>query len=55
MNPSVGPDPTEFDRQAGIVAFQRQPGNVSPDTDPGTTTSAGWNIQWAAPVRCTLR
>ena len=55
MNPSVGPDPTEFDRQAGIVAFQRPPGNVSPDTDPGTTTSAGWNIQWAAPVRCTLR
>ena len=55
MNPSVGPEPTEFDRQAAIVAFQRPPGNVSPDTDPGTTKSGGWNIRWADPVRCTLQ
>jgi hypothetical protein len=55
MNPSVGPEPTEFDRQAASVAFQRPPGNVSPDTDPGTTRSGGWNIRWSDPVRCTLR
>ena len=55
MNPSVGPEPQEFDRQAAIVAFQRPPGNVSPDTDPGSTgKSTTWNIRWAAPVRCTL-
>jgi hypothetical protein len=55
MNPSVGPEPTEFDRQAGIVAFQRPPGNLSPDTDPGTAGKSGpWSVRWAAPVRCTL-
>jgi hypothetical protein len=55
MNPSVGPEPQEFDRQAAIIAFQRSPGNVSPDTDPGSTgRSTTWNIRWAAPVRCTL-
>jgi hypothetical protein len=56
MNPAIGPEPTEFDRQAGIVAFQRQPGNLSPDTDPGAAgKSAGWGVKWAAPVRCMLR
>jgi hypothetical protein len=56
MNPAIGPEPTEFDRQAAVVAFQRQPGNVSPDTDPETTGKSGpWNIRWAAPVTCTLR
>ena len=56
MNPSVGPEPTEFDRQAGIVAFQRAPGNVSPDTDSGTSgKTTSWSVRWAAPVRCVLR
>jgi hypothetical protein len=57
MNPSVGPEPTEFDRQAGIVAFQRPPGNVSPDTDPGAAgRNTMWSsVRWAAPVRCMLR
>jgi hypothetical protein len=56
MNPAIGPEPTEFDRQAAVVAFQRQPGNVSPDTDPGTTAKSGtWNVRWAAPVSCSLR
>ena len=56
MNPSIGPEPTEFDRQAAVVAFQRPPGNVTPDADPGTTAKSGsWSIRWAAPVRCTLR
>jgi hypothetical protein len=55
MNPSVGPEPNEFDRQAGIVAFQRPPGNVSPDTDPGTAgKSSAWGVRWSAPVRCVL-
>ncbi len=55
MNPSVGPEPTEFDRQAAIVAFQRPPGNVSPDTDPGAAGKSGpWSVRWSAPVRCTL-
>ena len=34
MNPAIGPEPTQFDRAAAIVAFQRSPGNVSPDRDP---------------------
>jgi hypothetical protein len=34
MNPSIGPEPTEFDREASKVAFQRLPGNRSPDIDP---------------------
>ena len=34
MNPSVGPEPTDFDRLGAIIAFQRPPGNRSPDIDP---------------------
>ena len=34
MNPSIGPEPTEFDRAASKIAFQRLPGNRSPDIDP---------------------
>jgi hypothetical protein len=37
MNPAVGPEPTDFDRAAAKIAFQRLPGNRSPDTDPGTS------------------
>jgi hypothetical protein len=37
MNPAVGPEPTAFDRQAAIIAFQRPPGNRAPDTDPSPT------------------
>jgi len=33
MNPAIGPQPTEFDRQASIIAFNRKPGNQSPDSD----------------------
>ena len=35
MNPSIGPQPSDFDRLAAGVIFQRPPGNVSPDSDPG--------------------
>jgi hypothetical protein len=34
MNPSVGPEPTDFDRAGAIIAFERPVGNKSPDTDP---------------------
>jgi hypothetical protein len=49
MNPSLGPEPTEFDRAAAIVAFQRQPGNVSPDIDPMSSASnpfAPGQVRW---------
>ncbi len=39
MNPSVGPEPTDFDRAAATITFQRLPGNRSPDIDP--TVSGG--------------
>jgi hypothetical protein len=35
MNPAIGPAPTEFDRQAAMIAFERMPGNQSPDNDGG--------------------
>jgi hypothetical protein len=55
MNPSIGPEPTVFDRQAASIAFQRPPGNVAPDTDPGAAGKSGpWGVHWAAPVRCVL-
>ena len=41
MNPAIGPQPTDFDRQAAQIAFQRQPGNVSPDSDVTSTTRPG--------------
>jgi hypothetical protein len=54
MNPSIGPEPTEFDRQAATIAFQRPPGNVAPDTDPGSVSkSGGWSVRWSAPIGCT--
>ena len=33
MNPAIGPAPTEFDRDAALIAFERMPGNQSPDSD----------------------
>ena len=33
MNPAIGPAPTEFDRIAAVIAFERLPGNQSPDDD----------------------
>jgi hypothetical protein len=61
MNPSIGPEPTTFDRAAAIVAFERPVGNVSPDTDPAYQPASGsgfgGRLRWsssvaaAAPVR----
>ena len=44
MNAAPAPGPNAFDLDAARVAFQRAPGNGSPDVDPNitaTTTSAG--------------
>ena len=37
MNPSLGPDVSDFDRAATAIAFQRPPRNQAPDTDPSGT------------------
>jgi hypothetical protein len=37
MNPSIGPEPTEFDRAGAIIAFERPVGNTSPDVDPASS------------------
>jgi hypothetical protein len=38
MNPVLGSDVTEFDRQGALIAFQRPPGNRAPDTDPASSS-----------------
>ena len=38
MTATVIGDVTEFDRQAGTIAYQRPPGNQAPDTDPEAFT-----------------
>jgi hypothetical protein len=58
MNPAIGPAPTEFDRQGAMIAFERQPGNQSPDSDvtdaprsPGGIFGVrGARPVWASPV-----
>jgi hypothetical protein len=54
MNPTVGVEPTEFDRQGASIAFQRAPGNRSPDIDPTTTTissvASAHQPRWSARV-----
>ena len=55
MNPSLGPSPTDFDRAAALIAFQRPVGNTSPDTDPGAGAGAfavaDGPVKWSTPVR----
>jgi hypothetical protein len=57
MNPAVGPEPTDFDRDGSKIAFQRPVGNVSPDTDLAgsgsfrTFESTEGMARWRAPVR----
>ena len=36
MNPAPIVDPNDFDRDAARIAFQRAPGNASPDADPSS-------------------
>ena len=51
MNPSIGPEPTEFDRSGAIIAFERPVGNTSPDIDPasGSLTVLTGEGRWVAP------
>lgn len=56
MNVAIGPEPTDFDRAGSLIAFQRPPGNRSPDVDPAATSrtfavSAGGG-KWSDPVFC---
>lgn len=62
MNPAIGPEPSEFDRQATVIAFQRMPGNQSPDSDivsaPRPPTGGIFGIRqvtritWSRPTIC---
>ena len=48
MNPAIGSAPTEFDRNAAIIAFERMPGNQSPDNDvAGRATRTRRNFRLA--------
>jgi hypothetical protein len=57
MNPAIGPEPTDFDRTAARIAFQRLPGNRPPDVDAGSSsrtfsvTGQGGG-RWMPPVIC---
>jgi hypothetical protein len=53
MNPVLGHDVTDFDRQGASIAFQRPVGNRAPDTDPATSArglSDAGAVRWAPPV-----
>jgi hypothetical protein len=54
MNPSLGPQPTDFDRAGATIAFQRPPGNHSPDIDPSGATQvvvkAVGPARWSNPI-----
>lgn len=53
MNPSIGPEPTDFDRAGAIIAFKRPVGNRAPDTDPAPSTAAvTGESRWSAPTVC---
>jgi hypothetical protein len=50
MNPAIGPEPTDADRAGAVIAFQRPPGNKSPDIDPSssarTLATVGGPARW---------
>jgi len=58
MNPAIGPSPTEFDRNAAMIAFERMPGNQSPDDDmteaPRSPGGIGGRVSsrpiWSPPI-----
>ena len=54
MNPSLGPDISDFDRGAASIAFQRPVGNRAPDVDPSGSTGLRSDraLVWAPPVFC---
>jgi Carboxypeptidase regulatory-like domain len=53
MNAWAVVEPTAFDRDASRIAFDRQPGNRSPDFDPDAATTLrlnGAGRRWSAPL-----
>jgi len=51
MNAAARIEPNDFDREASRIAFQRPPGNHSPDNDPATfSTNRVGVAAWSAPV-----
>jgi hypothetical protein len=56
MNPTLGPDVTDFDRGAATVAFDRPIGNRAPDIDPSRTpairSSTDGGLIWSPRVSC---
>jgi carboxypeptidase family protein len=53
MNASGRVEPNSWDLDAARVAFQRPPGNRSPDTDPGgwSTNTVSGPAVWSPPIR----
>jgi len=53
MNPDAGIGPTGWDEAAFRIAFQRLPGNRSPDLDPSTVAASlsGGSAQWVRAIR----
>jgi hypothetical protein len=47
MNPAIGPEPTDFDRAGAVIAFERPPGNRSPDIDPESGTRPVFGLSTA--------
>ncbi len=54
MNPAIGPEPTTFDRNGAMIAFQRPVGNHTPDVDPTSSSLAvsTGEGKWSAPTVC---
>jgi hypothetical protein len=54
MRPSIGPEPTEFDRQAARIAYRRPIGNRAPDVDPPANNFAivTGEVRWSPPTIC---
>lgn len=53
MNSAARIEPNAFDQEASRIAFQRQPGNRSPDTDPSAASLnvASLTLTWSPPIR----
>jgi len=53
MNSTARLEPNVFDQQACLIAFQRKPGNRSPDIDPltGSVNAAPGGLTWGPPIR----
>jgi hypothetical protein len=51
MNASATVEPNGFDHDAARVAFQRSPGNLSPDRDPSTSSASRAALAWGEILR----